>query len=593
MPGSHKPGSSTGPVKTLSLSAEDRPSWNQKLYRDAFETNPHGILFVAQDAGATQILHCNQAFCRMIGYSEDELLGKPLVSILGPMFDLGTGDILSVDEGDGIVDVDLRIRRKNGVYMWGNVHGTQIVDDQGNNLYWILVVTDITTTKQYAEELRYRTYYDELTGLANRYLLRERLDQALLRARLHGERLAVAFVNLDHFKYVNETLGHRVGNMVLQTTARRLLSAVRSHDTVSHISGDVFVILLMEGVDDDLLAGLLQRILRTVAEPIDANGTELVLTCSIGVSLWPRDGTDADTLLRHADIALYRAKEHGRNNFRFFTQDLNQRLHERVRIERSLRQALKRNQLSLRYQPQYSLANQRLVGAEVLLRWEHPQLGDIEPARFIPLAEETGLIIPISEWVLWSTVRQSCAWRSEGIEPIQLAVNLSAHHFQEANLTDMVRAVLEQEVLDPALLKLEITESQVMNDPEQAIRVLGELKELGVGLAIDDFGTGYSSMNYLRRFPLDQLKIDQSFIRDIHLHADDTAIAKAIISLGHSLNLNVIAEGVSNQAQVNVLQELCCDEVQGYYYGRPQTAAHFKQLLLKEQGDRLSGPVPH
>jgi len=443
--------------------------------------------------------------------------------------------------------------------------------------------------KRYQQQLEHQANYDALTGLPNRNLLHDRLRQAVYSQR-NPRAIAVVFMDLDHFKFVNDSLGHSVGDKLLKSMGDRLRAVLREGDTVGRVGGDEFVLILNDQASEEVIFRAMQRISAKVAEPIDIDGKELYVTCSAGISLYPQDGPDVDTLLKHADAAMYRAKEHGRNNFQFYTSEMNDRVNERLSLEHALRRALERREFLLHYQQKNDLRSGTIIGAEALVRWNHPEWGLVRPARFIPLAEETGLIVPLGEWVLGEACRQARAWMDQGLKPGVVSVNLSARQFRQEGLVRVVSRILEETRLDPSLLEFELTESMVMHNVEAAITTLQGLKSLGVGLSVDDFGTGYSSLSYLRQLPVDTLKIDRSFVRDIGAgeSPDDGVIAQAIISLGHALRLKVIAEGVETDAQLRFLKRHGCDEVQGFLYGEAVAPADYAKLLerAKRKGKR-------
>ncbi len=435
--------------------------------------------------------------------------------------------------------------------------------------------------KRYQEELERQANFDALTGLPNRHLLHDRLRQAVF-AQRNVRSVAVVFMDLDHFKVINDSLGHNFGDEVLRHVGERLESAVREGDTVARLGGDEFVLILNDQTREDLIFRTMRRIISKVSEPMQVSGREIHVTCSAGISLFPQDGPDVQTLLKNADAAMYRAKSQGRNTFQFFTAEMNELANERLSMEQSLRRAIERKELRLLYQPRVNLKTGVVDAVEALVRWEHPERGLIVPDRFIPLAEETGLIVPIGEWVLRHACAQAAEWRRAGYLPIVVSVNLSARQLWAGGLARLVgEVVVETGMADH--LELELTESMVMQDAENVIATLQSLRTLGVRLSVDDFGTGYSSLSYLRRLPLNALKIDGSFVRDINATggADDGLIAKAIISLGHSLHLKVVAEGVETQPQCDFLKEHACDEMQGFFFGRPMPPAECEKFLIR------------
>jgi len=438
--------------------------------------------------------------------------------------------------------------------------------------------------RQQAEEtINHLAYYDALTGLPNRALFNDRLAMALVQAQRHQRKLAVLFLDLDRFKTINDTLGHAMGDRLLQGVAQRLTSCVREGDTVARLGGDEFMLLLpgIEHVED--VAKIVQRVLEVLKPSFNFDGQEFHITSSIGIALYPNDSEDAEALLKNADTALHRAKEQGRNNYQFYIPSMNATSFERLILENNLRRALERKEFVLYYQPQVSLLTKRIVGMEALLRWQHPELGLVPPRKFIPLAEETGLIGSLGEWVLQTACAQNKAWQEVGFPPLRVAVNLSAHLFRQQGLVETVARVLKETRLNPHYLELEVTEGTLMENAEATVSTLRKLKEMGVHLSIDDFGTGYSSLSYLRRFPIDTLKIDQSFVWDISSDPDDATIARLIIAMAHSLKLKVVAEGVETEEQLSFLRFHQCDELQGYLFSKPVPAEAFTQLLQEER----------
>ena len=436
--------------------------------------------------------------------------------------------------------------------------------------------------KRYQEQLEHQANYDVLTGLPNRNLLQDRLKRAVF-AQRNARPIAVVFIDLDHFKFINDSLGHTQGDKLLAIIAERLASIVREGDTVARLGGDEFVLVLNDQNKEDVIFRAMQRVLNKVSEPMTIDGQELYITCSAGVSLYPADAPDVETLLKNADVAMYRAKEHGRNNFQFYTPEMNDLANERLALEHSLRRALERNELLLHYQPKVNLETGMIVGAEALLRWQHPEWGLIAPERFIPIAEETGLIVQIGAWVIRTACNQARLWQDAGLPPVVMSVNLSARQFRQESFVKVVTQILHETGLKPEQLEMELTESMLMHNANAAISILAGLKSIGVRLSLDDFGTGYSSLSYLSRLPIDTLKIDRSFVQHIgdQDECDNGILAQAIISLGHSLNLTVIAEGVETGDQLKFLKAHQCDEVQGFYFCKPTAAGEFAKMLAE------------
>jgi len=460
-----------------------------------------------------------------------------------------------------------------------------IRNSRGEMLAVIETLEDLTERKQYEAQLEYQANHDRLTSLPNRNLLNDRVHQALLMSQRGRKQVAVLTVDLDNFKLVNDSLGQEAGDMLLKTVAERLNSCVRLGDTAARKGGDEFAVIVSNLATADDAAQIANKIRESISLPIRINEHELSITCSIGISIFPRDGEDVQTLLRNADGAMYRAKEQGCNTFQFYTGEMNARSLARMTMEKHLRRAMENNELSLHYQPQVSLLTGHVSGMEALLRWQSPELGPVSPASFIPLAEETGLIEQIGEWVVRTACAQNRAWQDAGLPQLSVAVNISARQFRLSNIVGSIGRALRETGLEPRFLELEITESMVMQDVERVSAILNELKGLGVLLAMDDFGTGYSSLSYLKRFPFDVLKIDRSFVRDITSDPDSAAIAKTVIAMAHSLHLTVVAEGVETEGQLHYLRSHGCDEMQGYFFSRPLPAAEFAALL--REGRRL------
>ena len=467
----------------------------------------------------------------------------------------------------------------NGLDRYLVLTAAPIRNSRGELLAVIETLEDVTERKTYEEQLEYQANHDSLTRLPNRNLLVDRIHQALLLSQRTGQQVAVFFVDLDNFKFINDSLGHDIGDELLKIAAERLDNCVRSGDTVARQGGDEFVIMVSDSdvtAFADHLGGAIQE---AISQPFRINGHELVITCSIGISISPRDGDNVQSLIKNADLAMYQAKEQGRNRVRYYTGELNARSLSRMTMEMHLRRAMERNELFLCYQPKVSLHNGQITGVEALVRWQSPDLGLVLPAGFIPLAEEIGLIEPIGEWVLETACRQNREWQDVGLPAIPVAVNLSACQFRQKNLVRIVERVLRESTLEPRYLELEITESLLMQNLDRVTTILNELKALGTTLSMDDFGTGYSSLSYLKRFPFNNLKVDQSFIRDITSDPDSEEIVKTIIAMAHSLRLKVIAEGVETVGQLNYLRLHKCDEIQGYLFSKPVEADEFCSLL--------------
>jgi len=449
-------------------------------------------------------------------------------------------------------------------------------DAKGKVAGVIGLIRDITERKTAEQQIEYQAYHDALTGLANRRLFQEHLTLALALAQRRQRHVAVLFLDLDHFKIVNDSLGHSVGDMLLKEVALRLKSAVREGDTVARVGGDEFTIVLQELVTREDAALVAQKVLRTIADPVEINGHRLYVTTSIGITLFPDDGDDAETLLKNADNAMYRAKAEGRNTYQMSTQELNRSTHERMTLESGLHMAMERQEFELLYQPQVDVKTMRIVGMEALLRWRHPERGLIGPGDFIAVAEERGFIVDIGEWVLRTACREARRYPE-----FRVAVNISARQFRDQALVPLVESTLADTQLDPKCLELEITESIAMENLDLTLELLTRLRQLGISIAIDDFGTGHSSLNYLKRFPIDALKIDKSFVEDVPDRFEDAAIVRSVIQLAQGLNLRVIAEGVENVEQLDFLREHGCREVQGYYFSYPLAADKFAELFAR------------
>jgi len=553
----------------------------ERRYRGLFDNAIEGIFRTTVEG---RYLDANPALARIYGFTSPAELMETWKDIRAQLYVDPTRreEFMRIVKARGSISgFESQVYRKNGDVIWISENARAVLGDSGHVVYYEGTVEDITERHLYQARIEQQANYDTLTGLANRSLLNDRLEQGILTAASYGARLAVVFIDLDRFKYINDSLGHDVGDRLLQGMAERFKSCIREFDTVARLGGDEFVLLLNGQSGPDSVATMLERVLESVAQPWRHGARDFELTCSVGVALYPDDGNDAAALLKHADSAMYRAKEQGRNNFQFFTDDLNLLMKERFELENNLRRALERGEFELHYQPRVDLATNSVVACEALIRWRLSGGESISPARFIPVAEETGLIGPIGEWVLRTACAQNKRWQEAGLPPCVVSVNVSPRQFHRDDFIDTLKDVLRDTGLNPSYLELELTENMVMHDGEQMIETLRAIKRLGVHIAVDDFGTGYSSLSYLKRFPVDRLKIDGSFVRDIAADTDDAAIVRTIIALGHNLGLKVLAEGVETEAQLAFLKANDCDEMQGYHFSKPVSAWRMRKLLVR------------
>jgi len=552
---------------------------SEARYRGLLEAAPDAMVVVNQDG---EIVLLNVQAEKQFGYRRDELVGQKVKNIIPEGFAerliadalRSAEDALAQQIGTGI---ELNGRRKDGSEFPIEIMLSPLESAEG--ILVTAAIRDITTRKKAEAQMTHSAEHDFLTGLPNRMLLNDRLNQAIILAKRHRKKPAVLFLDLDGFKHINDSLGHPIGDKLLQSLTKRLVDCVRGSDTVSRQGGDEFVVLLSEVEQSEDAAIAARRMLKAVAEahPIDKH--DLHVTTSIGVSVYPDDGLDAETLIKNADTAMYQAKENGQQSYQFFKPAMNVRAVERQSIEESLRRALERQEFALHYQPKINLMTGKITGAEALLRWAHPIRGPVSPAQFIPVAEDCGLILPIGNWVLREACQQARVWVDAGLPLGTMAVNISAIEFRDENFLDGVFAILKDTGLDPRFLELELTESVLMKHAESTVSILKTLRARGVQVAVDDFGTGYSSLSYLTKFSIDVLKIDQSFVRQITTVPDETTIVTAVISMGRNLKLRVVAEGVETQEELAFLQAHQCDEAQGYYFSRPVLPQQFAKLL--------------
>lgn len=555
---------------------------SERRFRSLFENATEGIF---QTSLSGVYLNVNPALATIYGYDSPQDVIAAVADIQKQLYvdpARRAEFIRLMRENGAVANFVSEVRRRNGERIWISENARAVYDDDGTLLFYEGTVEDVTETKLNQEKLEYLANHDAVTGLPNRLLMNDRLRQMMLQAQRNHSVVAVALIDLDHFKLINDTFGHNQGDQLLQTVARRMQACLRDTDTVARLGGDEFVLLLSGEGRGEALSQVTQRVLKAIALPWRVEQRELSVSCSIGVSVFPRDGRDVQTLLKNADTAMYKAKELGRNNFQFYSPDMNAAIAERLEMQNLLHRAVEAEQFVLLYQPKIDLASGRLAGMEALLRIRDDQRGLLPPLNFIQIAEETGLIVKIGEWVLREACTFNKSLQRRGLPPLRVAINLSARQLMRNELLRSVEQALRDADLGAEYLELELTESMVMHDPEVVIAMLQQLEALGVQLSIDDFGTGYSSLNYLKRFPVRSLKIDQSFVRELGQDANAAAIVKAVISLGHSLDLQVIAEGVETADQLAFLMENRCDAMQGFLFSRPLGADAFIALLERE-----------
>jgi diguanylate cyclase (GGDEF)-like protein/PAS domain S-box-containing protein len=571
---------------------KSRTESNLRKLSQAVEQSPNIIIITDTEA---RIEYVNQAFVEKTGCTLEQVFGQQpniLQSGKTPLFTYEEmwDQLRRGESWQG----ELVNRYKDGKESIELAHISPVRDANGVITHFLSLQEDITDKKRTEERIQYLAHYDVLTGLPNRALLEEHAQFALSSAKRKGTTLSLLFFDLDHFKNINDSLGHSTGDALLVELSRRLRDVLREDDIISRLGGDEFI-LLLSGVDEVGAERVAEKLLYTVNQSYMLGQYDLNVSASIGIAVYPEDGEDLETLLRNADTAMYRAKQDGRNNFRFFTQEMQARSGRHLELVNALRYALERNQLHVVYQPQIELQSGftgkaitasdfgRVIGVEALLRWNHPELGSISPAEFIPVAEETGLILAIGEWVLRNAVSQTKSWHEQGWRDLSIAVNLSAVQFRHADLPGTVSQILYESQFDANFLELELTEGVAMIDPPGAISIMNDLHSRGVRMSIDDFGTGYSSLSYLKKFKVSKLKIDQSFVRDISSDPEDKAIISAVISMAKSLGLQTIAEGVETEEQLQYLCEQNCDEVQGYLFSRPLTAEQFGHFMRERE----------
>jgi len=559
--------------------AEEALRQSEEKYRSILESIQEGYFEVDLNGNFT---FCNNSMSRLTGCSKEELLGmnhrqftneenaKEVFQAFNEVYDTGEPS-----------KFDWQIIRRNGGEGFIEASVTLKKDASGKPTGFKGMIRDITERKRIEQQINYMATHDALTGLPNRLMFSQLLNHAIRSAQRHGKQLAVLFIDLDRFKTINDSLGHETGDRLLKEMARRFRKSLRAVDIVGRLGGDEFIILTEEVDELSQVANVAHKLLTTVIQPIVLTGEECRITASIGISIYPKDGKDEQSLMKNADIAMYFAKEEGKNNYQFYSKDIHSLSNKRFSIETNLYRALERNELSLEYQAKVDFKTDMITGVEALLRWKNPSLGSLTPMQFIPVAEGTGLIVPIGRWVMKTACAQNVAWQRQGLPPIRMAVNLSLRQLMDDNLLEDIKAALDESGMAPNLLELEITESMVMRNPEHMIGVLTNIKKMGVRLAVDDFGTGYSSLSQIKNFPVDTLKVDRSFIRNLTQDSDNQAITQAIINMGKNLCLTVVAEGVETQAQEDFLRNIICDEMQGFHFSKPIAPEKFADLLRK------------
>ncbi len=566
--------------------AEQKLEESIMRFRRLSEAGFEGIVISEQGV----LVDANTRMAEILGCAVSDLIGRKISDFVAPQ---SMDSVLDHIRSGSEERYELFAKRKDGSIFPIEAQGKAL--PYAGRMLRITAIRDITERKNAEERIRYLAYYDSLTGLPNRTFYKELVSRALLLAKRHHWTIAILFIDLDYFKRINDTLGHDIGDQLLRTVGKLVKTCIRQSDfiarsegdelenVVARLGGDEFIVLLNEITHSEDASRVAGRILKELAHPITLAGHEVFVTASIGIALYPLDGNEAETLFRNADVAMYHAKNQGRNNYQFYTKSMNATSLQRLDLENDLRKALDRGEFLLYYKPTVDVQTRTIIGAEALIRWEHPNRGIILPGEFIPLAEETGLIVPIGEWVLRTACSQNRAWQLAGHKPFRVAVNLSGRQFDQEDLIEVVSSALHDTGLDPQYLELEITESTIMKSPEKAATTLQKLKGMGICLSIDDFGTGYSSLGNLKKFPLDTLKIDRSFVTNVTADSDDAAIATAIIAMAHSLKLGVIAEGVESEDQQSFLRERACDAVQGYLFSRPIPPEEFIKLIREKK----------
>ena len=563
---------------------------SERRFRDLYQNTP--VMLHSIDPQG-HLINVSNYWLQTLGYRREEVLGRKLTEFMSEKSRRFAEETVFPEffRAGFVKDIPYQMVKKTGDVIHVLLSAIAEYDEEGSIARSLAVVIDVTERKEAEREIQKLAYYDTLTGLPNRTLFLDRLRQALAQARREERKVGVLFLDLDRFKSINDSLGHAAGDMLLKYVARRLQGCVRQSDTVARLGGDEFVVILPGVHTESDLTGFAKKILEALSKPVRLGEKKFFTTASIGISVYPDDAETVETLIRNADIAMYASKDRGKNTYQFFSSEMNAIVVEKLGLETRLRMALKRDEFFLTYQPQMNLATGRITGMEALLRWKHPDAGTLSPATFIRVAEETGLILPIGEWVLHCACAQAKQWQDAGFPKLRIGVNISSRQFNQPDFIDIVDRILHETGFDPKYLELELTESIVMENVPDTIMTLTDLKVRGIHLAIDDFGTGYSSLSYLKHFPFDRIKIAQEFVRDISIDPEDAAIVEAITGMANSLGLDVIAEGVERKDQLDFLRARHCKEMQGFYFARPMSAAEMTGMF--KQGLAQKGMVLH
>ncbi len=560
------------------ISERRRAEADLRLTAQVMERLNEGVVSLDADFRVTWL---NPAFSKITGYSAEELISKipPFMETMNENVEMKSELFQALEDGKGW-DGEFWDVAKDGRRYAAHISVSPMTsEDKKQVQQYAAVLSDITKRKQDEERILYQANYDDITGLPNRVLFMDRLDQAIANTIRSSRKLGLMFIDLDGFKLVNDTLGHDVGDEMLRETGTRLEECVRSGDTVARLGGDEFTVIMPNLVDARHITIVAQRVLNALSTPFHLGGQDSFISGSIGVTVFPDDGDNTKTLLKNADSAMYSAKEQGKANYQFYTSALNEEVQERLAIKNGLIKAVDRHEFDVFYQPKLNLQSGKIESVEALMRWNSPDLGQVSPVKFIPVLEESGMVVEVGEWVLRTACRQHLAWRDAGLKPIRVAVNLSARQLREPSFVNIVEDILKRTGVSPSSIEIEITESMLMSDSERAVVALSELHEAGIHISMDDFGTGYSSLSYLKKFPIDTIKIDRSFVSDITTSSDDAEIIRTIISMGKTLNRRIIAEGVETEEQLSMLRQYNCDEIQGFFLSRPLPANELTKFL--------------